>query len=56
MDMITALENQGNSKKEAETLYGEIRTELYEMIERGEDPSNLLYDYGLEDDYFFDLL
>jgi hypothetical protein len=56
MSIITALINQGNTLQEATSLKEEITTSFYQMLEDGEDPSEILYDYGLEPDYLEDLL
>jgi hypothetical protein len=56
MNLITALINQGNTLQEATSLKEEITASFYQMLEDGEDPSEILYDYGLEPDYLEDLL
>jgi polyhydroxyalkanoate synthesis regulator phasin len=40
------------TKEEAEACVEEMRAD----VESGSDPEELLYDYGLEPDYVFDLL
>lgn len=52
MTLTQALLNQGNDAPE-------VRDILADMMERvlgGEDPEEVLYDYGLEPDYVHDLL
>jgi hypothetical protein len=52
-DLHVALMNrEGISFTEAD----EIVNEMKERFQEGEDPEELLYEQGLEPDYFFDLL
>ena len=55
MNLLTALMNQGHSAQEAAELKEEITNSFHQMLEDGEDPSDLLYDYGLEPDYLDEL-
>jgi len=52
MSLLEALINQGNSKEEAL----EIIQEMKEQVNQGEDPEEVLFENGLEPDYFFDLI
>jgi uncharacterized protein (DUF433 family) len=52
MNLAKALLNQGNSIEETR----EIIKEMIEDIINGANPEEVLYDYGLEPDYIFDLL
>ena len=56
MDLKQALLGQVDSQQEAENLYNDIKDQFNEMLMNGEDPSEILYDYGLEPDYLEDLL
>ena len=56
MDLKQALLGQVDSQQEAENLYNDIKDQFNEMLMNGEDPSDILYDYGLEPDYLEDLL
>lgn len=56
MDLKQALLGQVDSQQEAENLYNEIKDQFNEMLMNGEDPSEVLYDYGLEPDYLEDFL
>ena len=51
-ELYFALRNQGFDKEEAK----DIIVEMKEMVNEGNDPAEVLYDYGLEPDYVFDLL
>jgi hypothetical protein len=52
LELFRALLNQGNNDSEAK----EIILEMREAVMNGADPEDLLYDYGLEPDYIFDIL
>ena len=51
-DLLVALINQDYSEAEAIEIISEMRERLYE----GEDPEEILYEYGLEPDYIFDIM
>ncbi len=52
-ELVQALmSSEGYSEKEAE----EVRKEMRERIAEGEDPEEVLFDWGLEPDYVFDLI
>ena len=51
-ELLVALINQDYSEAEAIEIISEMRERLYE----GEDPEEILYEYGLEPDYIFDIL
>lgn len=51
-DLEKALVSQGHTPKEAE----EIMREMVNNVFDGEDPEDILYSYGLEPDYVFDIL
>ena len=46
------MSGQEMSADEADETIDEMRERIYE----GEDPEEVLYDYGLEPDYIFDLI
>ena len=46
------MSGQGLSADEADKAIEEMREAVYE----GEDPEELLYDYGMEPDYIFDII
>ena len=46
------MERDGMTRKEAE----ELRKEMQERMEEGEDPEEILHEEGLEPDYIMDLL
>ena len=52
LDLFRALINQGHDKNEAIEIIQDMRSEVLE----GADPEELLWDYGLEPDYIFDIL
>ncbi len=52
LDLFRALINQGHDKSEAIEIIQDMRAEVLE----GADPEELLWDYGLEPDYIFDVL
>jgi hypothetical protein len=52
LDLFRALINQGHDKSEAIEIIQDMRSEVLE----GADPEELLWDYGLEPDYIFDIL
>ena len=51
-DLEKALVSQGHTPKEAE----EVMSEMVEDVLNGGDPEDILYSYGLEPDYVFDIL
>jgi hypothetical protein len=51
-DLYFALINQGFDKEEAKGIIAEMK----EMIDEGSNPEEVLYEYGLEPDYVFDLV
>lgn len=52
--LIRALINseQAENRKEAEEIIAEMKARVLD----GEDPEEVLYDFGLEPDYVFDIL
>lgn len=54
MELLNALIESGNADNEKEAL--EIISEMRERMFEGENPEELLYEWGLEPDYVFDLL
>lgn len=53
LSLLTALmHSQDLTKQEAMDELNEMKERIFE----GEDPEEILYEYGLEPDYFFDLL
>lgn len=54
MTLIQALINSDNAENEIEAR--EIIKYMQESIEDGEDPEEVLFEYGLEPDYIFDLI
>ncbi len=54
MTLTNALINSGSAEDLQEAL--EIVAEMKERVSEGEDPDEVLRDYGLEPDYFLDLL
>ena len=46
------IERDGMSEEEAKLE----RLDAMERVENGEDPEEVLYDYGLEPDYVFDII
>lgn len=52
--LAQALLNSGSAETETEAL--EMIKEMHSRVIEGEDPEEVLYDYGLEPDYVFDLL
>ncbi|MBR3457858.1 MAG: hypothetical protein IKH16_06865 [Selenomonadaceae bacterium] len=52
-ELVKALmASEGLTREEAE----DIRREMREQISYGENPEDVLADYGLEPDYIFDLI
>lgn len=51
-DLYSALINQGNSLEEAK----EMINEMIERVFEGENPEDVLQEFGLEPDYIFDIL
>ena len=51
-DLYFALINQGFDEEEAKGIIAEMK----EMIDEGNNPEEILYEYGLEPDYVFDLI
>jgi hypothetical protein len=54
MELIKALVNSGNAEDVTEAK--EIVKEMKERMMEGENPEEILYEYGLEPDYVMDLL
>lgn len=54
MELLNALISSGSAEniKEAKEIYREMQSRIYD----GEDPEEVLMDYGLEPDYIFDLV
>jgi len=52
MNLRNALINQGNAPADVD----EIIESMVEQLDSGLDPDSILFDYGLEPDYVFDLL
>ena len=53
MNLLKALmEGQDLTLEEAQ----ELRKEMRQRVQDGEDPEEVLYEEGLEPDYFYDLL
>lgn len=46
------MEREDCSENEAQEMIDDMR----EQIEEGEDPEEVLFEYGLEPDYLFDLI
>jgi len=46
------IDEQDFSKEEAQEAF----QEMVNCVNNGEDPEHILYDYGLEPDYIFDLI
>ena len=53
MELLNALIESGNADNKKEAL--EIIAEMRERMFEGENPEELLYEWGLEPDYVFDL-
>lgn len=51
-DLFKALIRQGNSYGEANDIF----KEMIDRTEDGEDPEEILYEFGLEPDYVFELI
>jgi hypothetical protein len=51
-DLEKALRNQGYDRAEAEEIILEMQNRVFE----GENPEEVLEEYGLEPDYIFDLI
>lgn len=54
MNLINALVNseQAENREDAEEIIKEMKNRVLD----GEDPEEILYEYGLEPDYVFDIL
>jgi hypothetical protein len=53
MSLLNAIKNsQDCDTTEAKAIFAE----MVEEVENGRDPEDVLYDWGLEPDYVFDLL
>jgi len=51
-DLEKALRNQGYDRSEAQEIILEMQNRVFE----GENPEEVLEEYGLEPDYIFDLI
>jgi hypothetical protein len=51
-ELEQALRNQGYDRSEAEELIVEMQARVFD----GENPEEVLYEFGLEPDYIFDLI
>jgi len=54
MELLRALITSGQAENIKEAK--EILKEMKERFNEGEDPEEVLHDYGLEPDYVFDIL
>jgi len=52
MNLRDALISQGNSEQDTD----EIIQDMISRVSQGEDPEEVLYEYGLEPDYIFDII